>query len=56
MGSVDDDVENELSENNEQAEISGQDIDNRNNQTPSEAVSCQLQATILTDSEINSKT
>ena len=34
-----DDVENELSEINEQTEISGQDIDNRNNQTYSEAVS-----------------
>ena len=50
-----DDVANELSEINEQTEISGQDIDNRNNQAYSEAVSSQLQATILSDSEINSK-
>ena len=49
-----DDVENELSEINEQTEISGQDIDNRNNQTYSEAVSSQLQGTIISDSEINS--
>ena len=34
--------------------ISGQDIDNRNNQTYSEAVSSQLQGTIISDSEINS--
>ena len=41
-----DDVENELSEINEQTEIKGQDIDNWNNQ------SSQLQATILSDSEL----
>ena len=34
-----DDVENELSEINEQTEISGQESDNQNNQTYSEAVS-----------------
>ena len=51
-----DDVENELIEINEQIEISGQVIDNRNNQTYLEAVSSQLQATILSDNEINSKT
>ena len=51
-----DDVENELIEINEQTEISGQVTDNRNNQTYSEAVSSQLQATIISDSEINSKT
>ena len=50
-----DNVENELSEINEQTEISGQDIDNQNNQTYSEAVSSQLQATILSNSDINSK-
>ena len=36
-------------------EISGQDINNRNNETYAEAVSSQLQATILSDIEINSK-
>ena len=50
-----DDAENELSEINEQKEISGQEIDNRNNQTYSEVVLSQLQAAILSDSEINSK-
>ena len=50
-----DDAENESSEINEQKEISGQEIDNRNNQTYSEVVSSQLQAAILSDSEINSK-
>ena len=63
MGSLltagNDDVENELSEINEQVakwtEISGQDINNRNNETYAEAVSSQLQATILSDIEINSK-
>ena len=50
------DVENELIEINEQTEISGQFTDNRNNQTYSEVVSSQLQATIISDSEINSKT
>ena len=50
-----DDVENELSEINERTEIIGQDIDNRNHQTYSEAVSSQLQATIFSDSEINSR-
>ena len=49
------DVENELSEINEETEIRGQYIDNQNNQTYSEAVSSQLQATTLSDSEINSK-
>ena len=50
-----DDVENELCEINEQAELSSQDIKNRNNQTYSEVVSSQVQAAILSDSEINSK-
>ena len=50
-----DDAENELSVINKQTEISGQDIDNRNNQIYSEAVSSQLQAIILSDSESDSK-
>ena len=35
--------------------MSCQDINNRNNQTYSEIVSSQIQATILSDREINSK-
>ena len=52
---LENDVENELSEINEVTEISRQYIDNQNNQTYSEAASSQLQATTLSDSEINSK-
>ena len=50
-----DDVQNELSEINELTEISDQDIENRNNQTCSEAVLSRFQPTILSDIEINSK-